>query len=113
MGRHGEAWEGMGRQLGSQPPFLLPLLLLPLLVAGKCAVQKGLHFLAVLPCLQTRSPLLLAVVALVRAGVPRCTHHQAAATCPLADETLVHSSFKPVPQPDYIIPVEIEVRLLP
>lgn len=33
--------------------------------------------------------------------------------CPgtLADETLVHSSFKPVPQPDYIIPVEIEVRL--
>lgn len=33
---------------------------------------------------------------------------------PLArpDETLVHSSFKPVPQPDYIIPVEIEGRIV-
>ena len=29
-----------------------------------------------------------------------------------ADETLVHSSFKPVPQPDYIIPVEIEGRIV-
>lgn len=28
------------------------------------------------------------------------------------DETLVHSSFKPVPQPDYIIPVEIEGRIV-
>lgn len=26
------------------------------------------------------------------------------------DETLVHSTFKPVPNPDYIIPVEIEGR---
>ena len=24
------------------------------------------------------------------------------------DETLVHSSFKPVPNPDYVIPVEID-----
>lgn len=24
------------------------------------------------------------------------------------DETLVHSSFKPIPQPDFIVPVEIE-----
>eukprot|EP00887_Chlorella_sp_A99_P000730 scaffold5.g730.t1 len=28
------------------------------------------------------------------------------------DETLVHSSFKPVPSPDYIIPVEIEGRIV-
>ncbi len=28
------------------------------------------------------------------------------------DETLVHSSFKPIPNPDYIIPVEIEGRLV-
>ncbi|CAG9463258.1 unnamed protein product [Pedinophyceae sp. YPF-701] len=28
------------------------------------------------------------------------------------DETLVHSSFKPVPNPDYIIPVEIEGHVL-
>lgn len=28
------------------------------------------------------------------------------------DETLVHSSFKPIPQPDYIIPVEIEGRIV-
>ncbi len=104
MGRHGEA---------ARVTATIFAAIAAAATAGKCAVQKGLHFLAVLPCLQTSSPLLLAVVALVRAGVPRCTHHQAAATCPLADETLVHSSFKPVPQPDYIIPVEIEVRLLP
>lgn len=28
------------------------------------------------------------------------------------DETLVHSSFKPIPNPDYIIPVEIDGRLV-
>jgi RNA polymerase II subunit A small phosphatase-like protein len=28
------------------------------------------------------------------------------------DETLVHSSFKPVPSPDYVIPVEIEGRVV-
>ncbi|KAK9845903.1 hypothetical protein WJX81_005612 [Elliptochloris bilobata] len=28
------------------------------------------------------------------------------------DETLVHSSFKPIPDPDYIIPVEIEGRVV-
>lgn len=28
------------------------------------------------------------------------------------DETLVHSSFKPIPQPDYVIPVEIEGRIV-
>ena len=28
------------------------------------------------------------------------------------DETLVHSSFKPIPSPDYIIPVEIEGRIV-
>lgn len=28
------------------------------------------------------------------------------------DETLVHSSFKPVPSPDYIIPVDIEGRIV-
>ena len=28
------------------------------------------------------------------------------------DETLVHSSFKPVPDPDHIIPVEIEGRIV-
>jgi hypothetical protein len=28
------------------------------------------------------------------------------------DETLVHSSFKPIPAPDYIIPVEIEGRIV-
>lgn len=28
------------------------------------------------------------------------------------DETLVHSSFRPVPSPDYIIPVEIEGRIV-
>ena len=27
------------------------------------------------------------------------------------DETLVHSSFKPVPNPDFIIPVEIEGKV--
>ena len=27
------------------------------------------------------------------------------------DETLVHSSFKPIPDPDYIIPVEIEGKV--
>ena len=28
------------------------------------------------------------------------------------DETLVHSSFKPIPNPDYIIPVEIEGKIV-
>lgn len=28
------------------------------------------------------------------------------------DETLVHSSFKPIPNPDYILPVEIDGRLV-
>lgn len=28
------------------------------------------------------------------------------------DETLVHSSFRPVPNPDYIIPVEIEGKVV-
>lgn len=28
------------------------------------------------------------------------------------DETLVHSSFKPISDPDYIIPVEIEGRVV-
>ena len=28
------------------------------------------------------------------------------------DETLVHSSFKPIPNPDYIIPVDIDGRLV-
>ena len=28
------------------------------------------------------------------------------------DETLVHSSFRPIPQPDFIIPVEIEGRIV-
>lgn len=28
------------------------------------------------------------------------------------DETLVHSSFKPIPNPDYIIPVEIEEKIV-
>jgi len=28
------------------------------------------------------------------------------------DETLVHSSFKPIPSPDYVIPVEIEGKLV-
>ena len=28
------------------------------------------------------------------------------------DETLVHSSFKPVPNPDFIIPVEIEDKIV-
>ena len=28
------------------------------------------------------------------------------------DETLVHSSFRPVPSPDYVIPVEIEGRIV-
>jgi len=28
------------------------------------------------------------------------------------DETLVHSSFKPIPNPDYIIPVEIENKIV-
>jgi RNA polymerase II subunit A small phosphatase-like protein len=28
------------------------------------------------------------------------------------DETLVHSSFKPIPSPDYIIPVEIDGKLV-
>lgn len=28
------------------------------------------------------------------------------------DETLVHSSFKPVPNPDFIIPVEIEDKVV-
>ena len=28
------------------------------------------------------------------------------------DETLVHSSFKPIPNPDYIIPVEIEGKVV-
>ena len=27
------------------------------------------------------------------------------------DETLVHSSFKPVPNPDYVIPVEIDGKI--
>jgi len=27
------------------------------------------------------------------------------------DETLVHSSFKPVPNPDYVIPVEIDGKV--
>ena len=28
------------------------------------------------------------------------------------DETLVHSSFRPIPNPDYILPVEIDGRLV-
>lgn len=28
------------------------------------------------------------------------------------DETLVHSSFKPVPEADYVLPVEIEGRVV-
>lgn len=27
------------------------------------------------------------------------------------DETLVHSSFKPIPNPDYIIPVDIDGKV--
>jgi RNA polymerase II subunit A small phosphatase-like protein len=28
------------------------------------------------------------------------------------DETLVHSSFKPIPNPDYIIPVDIDGKIV-
>ena len=28
------------------------------------------------------------------------------------DETLVHSSFKPIPNPDYIIPVDIDGKVV-
>lgn len=46
--------------------------------------------------------------------VTAALHHRSVACRPprAADETLVHSSFKPVPQPDYIIPVEIEGRVV-